>query len=480
MRASIFPWGLQADRIDMSNKPKIGLFVTGFLEDEYNKTGYLRPKFIDTTKDLAKTLSAYGEIVDPGFIEYEPDAERAAHMFNAASVDLIVVVALAYQTGTVPARMFLNTRAPILVWNTQHVRHFPEDANFDVIMLNSGMCGLPELTNGLLRAGRSFRMITSHVADSKGLSRIGDYANAAGVVSQLKNARIGIIGHSYAGMTDLMIDQYSLRHRVGPVCLPIEPEKVAVAAAEISAESVKAIINEEKRRYHTETLPSETFERSIRLALALEKVVKDNDLNGLATFEQAWLTDSRVGIVANYGAGRLSSLGVPSVPEGDVATAVSMLVLQGLTGQSTIMENYVMDFDNNTIMLSHDGTGNPALATSPSEVSIKPSIYYRGVNGFGAAFEFAYAPGDVTLLSLILLENGQWRFIAAEGESLPMKPRPLSAPQMTFRHSSGSLEEYCDQWCSAGASHHMALAYGKLANKVRRIGELLDIEVVTV
>jgi len=459
------------------NKPKIGVFVTGFMEDEYNRTGHLRQNFIDSAAGLAKTLSAYGEIVDPGFVEYEPDAERAAQMFNAASVDLIVVVALAYQNGTVPARMFLNTKAPVLIWNTQHIRKFPEDVDFDLIMLNSGMCGLPELTNGLLRTGRDFKIITSHVTDPQGLARIGDYAEAAGVVSRLRKARIGVIGHTYAGMTDLMIDQYSLRNSVGPLCWPIEPESVAAAAAAIPTEEVEAVIKEERRRFRVENLPSETFERSVRLALGLERVVKENHLDALATFEQAWLADPRVGIVANYGAGRLISSGVPSVPEGDVPTAVSMLLLRQLAGSSTIVENYVMDFDNNTMILSHDGTGNPALAANPSEVSIKPSIYYRGLHGFGAAYEFAYAAGDVTLLSLISLGNGKWRFIVAEGESLKMAPRQLAAPQMTFRHSSGSIEKYCDGWCKTGGPHHAALAYGKLADKVSRVGEFLGVEV---
>jgi L-arabinose isomerase len=86
----------------------------------------------------------------------------------------------------------------------------------------------------------------------------------------------------------------------------------------------------------------------------------------------------------------------------------------------------------------------------------------------------------VTILSLIPLGNGNWRFIVAEGESLPMKPRALSAPQMTFRYSGGSIQEYCNRWCSAGAPHHMALAYGKLTSKIRRVGELLDVEVVAV
>jgi L-arabinose isomerase len=455
------------------------LFVTGLLEDEYNKTGHLRLKCVETTNNLANMLKTLGEIVNPGFVEHESDAERAAQMFNTASVDLIVVVELAYQKGAVPAGMFLNTKAPILVWNTQHIRGLPEDANFDVIMLNSGMCGLPELTNGLLRSGRNFRVITSHVADPQGLAQIGEYAIAAAVARRLRNARIGIIGHFYEGMTDLMVDQFSLRYSLGPSCWPIEPEKVAAATAAMQSEKVNSLIEEERRRFRNE-LPPEIFERSVRLALALEQVVKESRIDALATFEQAWLADSRVGIVPNYGAGRLMSLGVPSVPEGDVPTAVCMLILQELAGYSTIIENYVMNFDNETILFSHDGTGNPALASSSANVSIKPSIYYRGIHGFGAAFEFNYAPGDVTILSLVPLRNGKWRFVVAEGESLPMKPRPLSAPQMTFRHSSGSIQEYCDRWCSAGASHHMALAYGRLAKKVSRVGELLGVEVVVV
>lgn len=102
------------------------------------------------------------------------------------------------------------------------------------------------------------------------------------------------------------------------------------------------------------------------------------------------------------------------------------------------------------------------------------------MQGFGAAYEYAYAPGNVTILSITPLRNGQWRLVVAEGESLPMNPRLLHAPQMTFRHSSGSIRDYCDRWCSAGASHHMALAYGKLASKVSRVGELLNAEVVVV
>ena len=78
-------------------------------------------------------------------------------------------------------------------------------------------------------------------------------------------------------------------------------------------------------------------------------------------------------------------------------------------------------------MFSHDGHGNPALAT-PGQAKVKHSIYYQGVHGFGAGFEFAYQPGPVTNLALVTMGENQWRFVISEGEFIPFPPRPISAP----------------------------------------------------
>ncbi|MGA9190336.1 MAG: hypothetical protein WBZ24_01265 [Anaerolineales bacterium] len=464
----------------MTMQPKIGLFVTALLEDDYNKTGHMRPKMAQATDRIAEILKPYGEIVNPGFVEYEPDADRATQMFNAESVDLIVAIELAYQKGIIPMRTLLRVQAPILVWNTQQVRRLPEEADFDVIMENSGMAGLPELTSALIRSGRPFQLLTSHIQDPAGLEQIGQYAAAAGAIRRLDKMRIGVIGHPFEGMTDLMVDGLSLRDIVGPVCWPIEPEKVAVAAEAMDAARVKEFMAEQASTYDASDMPEELFERSARLTLALLDTAKAGDFDGLATFDQIWLTDPRVGIIPSYGTGILCAEHIPVATEADVTTLSAMMVLQELAGEVTFLENYVIDFDEDAIILSHDGHGNPAMAADPKQVKIKPSIYYEGVNGRGAGLEFAYAPGDVTILSLIPLGDGEWRLIVGEGESLPMTPRPVAAPQMLFRYKNGSISEFCDRWLLAGSPHHMALAYGHLSEQVEKVGELLGVEVISI
>jgi len=462
----------------MTSKPKVGVLVTALLEDDYNKTAHIRPMAQKVADKIGGIIAKYAEIVCPALVEEEYQAEAAAQMFNAAGVDLIVAVEIAYTKGLVPTRCFLNTTAPVLVWNTQQIEYLPENADFDLIMLNSGMAGVPEMTSALLRIGRPFWMVTSLMDDPEGQQELARYIAAAGVMRRLKTARIAIFGHAFEGMTDLMVDQLSLRQFVGPACWPVEPEKVSVAMGEIPTEQVDALVRGESGRYKID-METAQLERSCRLALALEKVTRAGKFEAVASFDQVWLTDPRVGIIPAYATGRLCELGLPCSTEADITTVTAMLMLQEIAGKSTFLENYVIDFKQDAIILSHDGHGNPALASKPSDVTLKHSIYYQGVNGFGASFEFAYAPGPVTNLALVNVA-GRWRLNISEGESIAIQPRPVAAPQMLFKPKNLHIKEWCDAWCMAGSPHHMALAYGHLASQIRIYAAMQGLDVIEV
>ena len=465
---------------DLLKKAKVGLLVTALLEDEWNKTAHIRPQAEESVNRFASVIGRYAEVINPGLVENEEEATRAAKMFNSEAVSLIIFVELAYQKGLVPLRTLLATHAPILVWNTQMIRTYPGDADFDLIMLNSGMAGLAEVTGALMRTGRSFSILTGHLEDKEMLGQLETHLKVALTADNLRKSRIGVIGHPYEGMVDLMIDTLSLRDKIGPVVWPIEHEWVAEKAAQIRESEILELINEEKLKYGSLDVQSPALEKSFALALALEEVVKDHDLDAVAEFDQIWLKDPRVGVIPSYGSSRLTAQGIPFTCEADVGQAATMLILQNLAGHATFLENYLMDFENDVMMLSHDGHGNPALASSPEEVAVKPSIYYQGVNGYGASFEYAYRTGDFTLLSLVPDGKGNWRMIIAEGESLPMKARNIVAPQMLFRYSKGTISDYATRWVAAGPSHHMVGAYGKLAESLKKVAAILNVEAVVI
>ncbi len=462
----------------MTSTAKIGVLTMALLEDAYNKTGHMRPQATEAAREVARRLEGLGTVVHPGLVEDEAQAAAAARQFRAEDVDLIVAVELAYTKGLVPVRCLLDTTAPVLVWNTQKISSLKVQDGFDVVMLNSGMAGMPELTAALLRLGRDFSLVTSQLGDEGGLARIGQVVRAAALRRRLRSARVGLVGHPFEGMTDLMFDQVGLRQTVGPVVWPVEPELVAEEFGRVAGAEVEATVAGERQRYRVE-MEAELFERSVRLALALEHTVREQSLDAFTAFDQVWLTDPRVGVIPSYGTGRLCELGFPSAPEGDAVTAVAQLVLQELAGQATTMENYVVDFDHDAAMFSHDGHGNPALGT-PGEVSVKHSIYYQGVHGYGAGFEFGYAPGPITNLAIVGAGRGRWRFVISEGELLPIEPRPISAPQGLFRHASLGVADWCDGWLRAGATHHMGAAQGLWAAELLALARMLQVEAVVV
>jgi L-arabinose isomerase len=164
---------------------------------------------------------------------------------------------------------------------------------------------------------------------------------------------------------------------------------------------------------------------------------------------------------------------VPFACEGDVMRALSMLLLEELAGHATFLEHYIADYKRDLIFDSHDGHGNPGLADPAHGVRIVPTIYYKGVHGFGASFNYSYRPGKVTLLSIGNIGEGRFQLISSEGEFVEMAPRDISAPHTFFRWGGGGAAEFADRWLGASPSHHHAAAYGHIGSLVAAAARVL-------
>ena len=111
---------------------------------------------------------------------------------------------------------------------------------------------------------------------------------------------------------------------------------------------------------------------------------------------------------------------------------------------------------------------------------IVPTIYYTGVHGFGASFNYAYRPGEVTLFSIGNVGEGCFQLISSQGEFLAMEPRDIAAPQTFFRWEGGGIREFSERWLRAAPSHHHAAAYGRLGAVLHRVADMIGIGYVEV
>ena len=128
-------------------RPTVGLLVTAFLEDEFVKTGYLRARVQTAVQELTGALAGCATVVCPGLVETETQAAAAELAFRTVGVEAIVFAELAYTQSLVPLQVLADAQVPIIVWNTQLLSRWPADADWDVVMLNSGLAGLPETTH---------------------------------------------------------------------------------------------------------------------------------------------------------------------------------------------------------------------------------------------------------------------------------------------------------------------------------------------
>ncbi len=459
---------------------RIGLMVTALLEDRYNKTGHMRPEARRVADLYAQKLERFGKVVHPGFFEHEHEAVRVARELKAQEVDLVVVVELAYQKGLIPMRALLELDVPLVIWNSQLVDEFSEQADFDLIMMNSGMAGLPELTSSLIRAEKDFSIVTGSIDDGQAMQQLEEHILAARAVARLKNAKIGIIGHPYEGMTDLMQDNFALMETFGCTAWPIVHDEVTAAFGQVTEAEARAVIAAEEKKGRAVEVEEAMMVRSARLALALEQVVREGGFDAVAEFDQVWLAEEKIGIIPFFGTSRLLESHVPFTCEADVLRAIAMLVLEEVAGHSTFLEHYILDYRRDQMFNSHDGHGNPGLADPGSPVRIVPTIYYTGVHGFGASFNYAYRPGEVTLFSIGSVGEGAFQLISAEGEFLPMKPRDIAAPQTFFKWEGGSIREFSERWLYSAPSHHHAAAYGRLNAVLHRVADMIGISHVIV
>lgn len=189
------------------------MFVSALLEDEWNKGAEFRPKAAAALDGMVRSLGSLGRLVNPGLVETLEQARAARELFLREEVDLVLAMQLCFTQGVVPLKALLDFPRPLLVWNTQLLRTLPADAGWDTILVNSGVTGIPELTSALVRSGRRFFFVSGHFDDERCRREIREYAVAAHAARRLASAKVGVIGHPYKWMTDLMVDQLAATSR---------------------------------------------------------------------------------------------------------------------------------------------------------------------------------------------------------------------------------------------------------------------------
>ena len=154
-----------------------------------------------------------------------------------------------------------------------------------------------------------------------------------------------------------------------------------------------------------------------------------------------------------------------------------MKIMDSFGAGGSFTEYYAMDFKDDVVLMGHDGPGHIAIAEGKTKV--RPLKVYHGKVGGGLSVEMSVKHGPVTLLSVVEQIGGKLMLLVAEGESVNGPVLQIGNTNSRYRFPCGA-RSFVNSWNSHGPAHHCAVGVGHISSKIKKMGLLLNLDVVQV
>jgi len=470
--------------------PRVGIFGIG-LAAYWPQFAGLRERLEDYQRGIQARLEAMGvEVVSAGLVDTAQAARGAGETLAAARVDLVMLYTATYATSSQVLPVVQAIGAPVVILNLQPTPTVDYEAmTTGEWLANCSACCVPELAGAFTRARIPYRTVTGTLLEGDAAwDAVREWVAATYAARSLRTARIGFLGHTYPGMLDMYSDFTQVHAQTGAHVEVLEiddlverVEAADAAAIERKGEEIRQTFDlaEAGTDPIAAEITPETFEWSARVAVGLDRLVDDFELDGLTYYYRGVGRNiaERVGAGLIVGNSLLTARGVPAAGEGDLKTNIAMLLLDRLGCGGSYTEFYGLDFEEEFILMGHDGPGHLAIAEGrPVARALK---LYHGKAGAGLSIEMKVKLGPVTILCVTQTAEGQLKLIAAEGESIAGPTFRIGNTNSRIRFDSGP-QAFFDAWCAEGPTHHVALGVGHELSRVRKIADLLGLEIAVV
>jgi L-arabinose isomerase len=469
---------------------RIGLFGIG-LDTYWPQFKGLKVRLENYLAQVEKKLARPGvEIVNLGLIDSPPKALEAGHRFRREDVDLIFIHVTTYALSSTVLPVVQRAKVPVVVLNlapepAMNYAKFNRLKNRTVMtgewLANCSACAVPEIANVFKRAGIPFHQVTGILHDDPVCwDEVDAWIEAARVAHVMFHNRLGLMGHFYGGMLDVASDLTLHCATFGGHMEIIEVDELAQFRREVSAGQIAERVREffDKFEIGSDCVRTE-LERAARTSVALDRLVGEHDLGSLAYYYSGTGDNDNEDAISSIilGNSLLTARGIPVAGEYEIKNAQAMKIMDAFGAGGSFTEYYAMDFKDDVVLMGHDGPGHIAIAQGKTRV--RPLDVYHGKVGRGLSVEMSVKHGPVTLLSVVQTVEGKIKLLIAEAESVPGPILEIGNTNSRYHFIIGA-RRFVNEWNAHGPAHHCAVGVGHIANKLEKLGLVLDIETVRV
>ncbi len=465
---------------------RVGLFGIG-LEAYWPQFAGLEKRLTGYVERVAAKLARPGiEVVNLGLIDTPEKGQEAGHRFRQADVDLLFLHVTTYALSSTVLPIVRRVKVPVIILNLQPKaaidyprfnRMGDRTAMTGEWLAYCAACPVPEIANVFKRSGIAFQQVTGVLEDDPPCwGEIDQWIEAARVAHAMEHNRLGVMGHYYGGMLDIYSDLTQQCAWFGGHVEMLEVDELAALRREIPEDEISARVTRFSEEFNVQAdCPTAELARAARTSVALDRLVEGHRLGSLAYYYagtgNAESEDAISSII--LGSSLLTARGIPVAGEMEIKNVQAMKILDLFGVGGSFTEYYAVDFNDDVVLMGHDGPGHLAIAEGKTKV--RPLGVYHGKVGRGLSVEMSVRHGPVTLLSVVQTRDGRLQLLVAEGESVPGPILEIGNTNSRYRFPIGA-RRFIHDWNAHGPAHHCAIGVGHLTGSLRKLAALLGME----
>jgi L-arabinose isomerase len=467
----------------------VGLFGIGL--DTY------WPQFPGLRHRLERNLAAVAErlelgaarVVNLGLVDSPEKAAAAGHAFRQHDVDLIFLYVTTYALSSTVLPVVRRSKVPVILLNLSPSAAIDYDS-FNRLADRTKMtgewlaycqaCAVPEIANVFRRSHVPFFQVTGMLENDPAASReISSWLEAGRVAQVMEHNRLGVMGHYYGGMLDIYSDLTRQCATFGGHIEMLEVDELASLVRAVSTDAIRRKFAEFRDSFDIQPdCPEPELERAARTSVALDQLVERHRLGSLAYYYQGTGNPENEDAINSIilGTSLLTTRGVPVAGEYEIKNAQAMKIMDSFGAGGSFTEYYAVDFNDDVVLMGHDGPGH--LAIAEGKIKVRPLGVYHGKVGRGLSVEMSVKHGPVTLLSVIETAD-KLMLLSAQAESVPGPILEIGNTNSRYRFPIGA-RKFIEEWNAQGPAHHCAVGVGHIADKLKKLAALLQLDYVQV
>ncbi len=376
--------------MESTEQLRVGLCGIG-LEAYWAQFAGLKTKLEGYVDEVAARIRRPGiSAVNLGLIDTPIAARQAAHTFRAGDLDLLFIYITTYAVSSIVLPLVQRAGAPVIVLNLQ------PDVAIDYSAFNQlkdrtamtgrwleycSACPAPEIANLMQRAKIPFRQVTGTLEDDQTWSEIDEWLSAAAVKSALASNRLGLMGHYYNGMLDVMTDVTQIAITFGSHVEILEVDELSGLRAEIGDTSITERVKEFREQFDVQAdCDSKELERAARTSLALDMFVARHGLTSMAYYYEGTGTAANLDTMSSIilGTSMLTARHIPVAGEYEVKNAIAMKIMDSFGAGGSFTEFYAVDYREDLVLMGHDGPGHVANCRGEDESASAAGVSRQG------------------------------------------------------------------------------------------------------